>query len=179
MSSPMTFPCIPSISLGISRSWRLTHLTTWPMPASVTAAACSNGARSASARSIQWAESPRCPDGRAAVDRARAVRIAISQSRQAGTGDHRSWVTPGGVGLVPAGSNTQQRPTSWRRAQVAASTSSLVEVDTTGPGARRMFGMTRDVVLPERGGPSTMTPCCGDAKTRPWVPAPRYNGAPP
>jgi hypothetical protein len=52
-----------------------------------------------------------------------AVKSAVSQLRQAGTGDHRSGVTPAGAGVAPDGSNSQQRPALARASQVACKTS--------------------------------------------------------
>ncbi len=142
------------------------------------AAACSSGARSASARSIQWAPSPRCAVGRAVRVIALAVMRAASQSRHAGTGDHRKGRTPGGGLARPDGSNNQHWPTWSRAANVAAMTSGLVEVETTGPGATSAFGITRVVVLPDRGGPRTSMPCCGAANAGPIALDPRYSGDP-
>ena len=48
---------------------------------------------------------------------------------------------------------------------VARSTSGLVDVDTTAPGAPSTVGTTIDDVLPDRGGPSTST-ACSDARPR-------------
>src|SRR5207253_11458404 len=54
-------------------------------------------------------------------------------------------------------SNNQHCPTSDRCRQVASSTSGLVDVATTDPGAPRMLGTTSAVVFPARGGPRTRT----------------------
>src|SRR6516164_1832570 len=173
-------PAPNSTARPVSRSWRLIQRTTWSTPPLLTAAAWRRGARSASARSVQWLPSAGHPGGRtaapAAPAMARAVRSAVSQFRQAGTGDHRSGVTPDGSGVLPDGSNSQHRPMPALASRVASNTSTLVDVDTTAPGAQRTLGMTTVLVLPDRGGPSTSTACCGGAKAAPAVPAPRYRG---
>jgi hypothetical protein len=57
----------------------------------------------------------------------------------------------------------KQLPRFQRCHNVAAITSGLVDVDTTAAGASRTQGMTRAVVLPERGGPRTITDDSGPA----------------
>src|SRR5205085_7847876 len=95
-------------------------------------------------------------------------------------GDHRAMETPGGAAMVPEGSNSQQVPRRLREPAVISITSGLVEVLTTARGAVRTTGMTRDEVLPDRGGPRTSTQCSAGANTGqpPW-PRPRYNPSGP
>ena len=148
------------------------------MPARRKWAACSNGASSASARSVQWADSPVRPSGRAAPAMARARTRDSSHVVAETTGDQRSRVTPAGARSVPLGSRSQQRPASARPLAVVASRSGLVEVTATAPGAASTFGMATPVVLPDRGGPSTSRACWGSARASPLAVVPRYSRPP-
>ena len=101
-----------------------------------------------------------------------AVTRASSQETEACTGDHLTRSAPGGSPTVPVGSSSQQRPSCERLASVACSTSGLVEVTRTGPGAASTLGTTSVEVLPDRGGPSTSMACWAPAQMsrRPSVP---------
>ena len=77
------------------------------------------------------------------------------------------------VETVPVGSKRRHRPDRRRAAAVASSTSGLVDVETTAPGADNTLGMINDDVFPDRGGPSTSTARCGGAKHQPRSSWPR------
>ena len=49
----------------------------------------------------------------------------------------------------------------------------FVDVETTGPRASRILGMTREDVFPEREGPRTRVDRCGPAHDQPPPPIPR------
>ena len=66
---------------------------------------------------------------------------------------------------MPEGSNNHVRPRRLLTLADHISTSVLVEVVTTAPGAVNRLGTTTDVVLPERGGPRTKSACCGPANS--------------
>jgi hypothetical protein len=68
-------------------------------------------------------------------------------------GDVAERVPPpaGGSSISRWGSNTHTGPTVERGPRVASTASRLFEVVTTAPGASRMAGITRLVVLPVRG----------------------------
>ncbi len=78
----------------------------------------------------------------------------------------------------PPGSNNRQRPTRLRAAEVACSTSGLVEVVSTAPPAAITFGTTMELVLPDLGGPSTRTQCSDGANTGPPGELPRKRPEP-
>jgi hypothetical protein len=80
------------------------------------------------------------------------------------TGDHRNGTAPLGIVVVLDGSKTKQLPSCQRAWMVAASTSGLVEVETTAAGASRTQGMTMVEVLPDRGGPRIIMDASGPAK---------------
>src|ERR1700678_3100456 len=107
-----------------------------------------------------------------------AVTSASSQETAACTGDHLIRLAPGGSSTVPVGSTSQQCPSAERLASVACSTSGLVEVTRSGPGAASTFGTTSVEVLPERGGPSTSMACCGPAQTSRSPSVPTYSCGP-
>ena len=118
-------------------------------------------------RSRQWCSLvvPFPADVVAAI--ARAVRSALSQLEAAVTGDHDRRRIPDGKAVgSPEGSNTHTCPTRERARHVASSTSRLVAVETTGPGAASSAGMTIVLVFPERGGPRIITACSGSAVTQ-------------
>src|SRR5664280_1212851 len=86
-----------------------------------------------------------------AVERkARANRLAWRQLVV--RGDQRSGMAPGAVG-EPSGVKCQMRPMRDRVTAQARSTSSRVELLTTGPAAERTRGIKTPAVLLTRGGP--------------------------
>ncbi len=141
--------------------------------------AWSRGASSERARSFQWPPSGRPEVGAAPTSTSEAATAtAPSQVAAVCRGDQRSGSTVPPLGNEPVGSNSRQRPIRPRTAEVAATTSGLVEVDTTGPAAAKRLGMTTDEVFPERGGPSTSMECSGRAKCHWSPPWPRYRAWP-
>ena len=105
------------------------------MPARRSWAACSNGASSASARSVQWADSPVRPSGRAAPAMARA---STSDSSHVVAGDDRRPAQPGHPGRARQRAARIEQPAAADAGALrwpsSASRSGLVEVTTTGPG---------------------------------------------
>ena len=158
------------------RAWRRsTQVRTVRMSVSSMAAAWRSGAIRASARSVQWVLPAResVAEAEPTSTRARAMASAPVHSVHDWIGDHRSlreW-RPGSAD--PVGSNSQVRPKVERAAAVASSTSGFVDVDTTAPLAASTFGMTSDVVFPDRGGPRIITECSGGTKRQPCRSPPR------
>src|ERR1700691_4981018 len=161
------------------RAWRRsTQVRRVRMSEPSRAAACSSGASSAWARSCQWDPSDRSALEPDAADptstRHRAIESAPVHVPHDCRGDQWRGTTPGRGSTDPVGSKRRHRPSPERAAEVASSTSGLVDVDTTGPLLANTLGMISDVVLPERGGPRIMTECCGRAKHQPLSLCPRY-----
>ena len=97
-----------------------------------------------------------------------AITRASSQLLAAATGDQHSRRTPSGSRSSEAeGSNSHAWPTSERAATVARITSGLVEVAITAPDAPSTAGIITALVLPERGGPRTITALSGSARIQP------------
>jgi hypothetical protein len=142
------------------------------------AAACSRGAISAWARSFQWEWPPRGDPPPPVADPTstsdRAIERAPIHVEHDWSGDHCKGTTPADGSTDPVGSNNRHWPSAERAVEVACMTSGLVDVDTTGPLLAKIFGMISDVVLPERGGPRTITECCGSMKHQPRASCPKY-----
>ncbi len=150
---------------GSRRSRARTQRQTAAMSRSRAAAAKSSGARSAWARSTQWADSLSEAPGRAA--RARAWAMVTARSKRLAA-DHRRPAQPVHPprernSIVPwvEDEDTAERPGD--DAVAAMSTSGLVEVETTAAGASSTVGMTSVEVLPDRGGPMTRMAVSGPA----------------
>src|SRR5262249_43342306 len=102
-----------------------------------------------------------------------ATRMALSHSEEEATGDHPTRVTAGNAAMASLGSNSKHGPSRERAVTQACKTSLFVETARTLPAQDNTFGMTTELVFPDRGGPSTKTPCSGGANRGPELPFPR------
>ena len=172
----------PRVSSAGTPSWRSTQWSTLRIETPSSDAACSNGASSAAARSVQWASAPvpTAPETlpRAVRTMASATSIAPRHSFAALTGDQPTRCTPRGRSTAPVGSKARHHPDAARAAAVERSTSGFVDVATTAPGADKTLGTTSADVLPERDGPRTSVDRSAPAHAHPVAPRPRYNPRP-
>ena len=175
LAEPVPGP--PARICWAGRAWRRsTQVRTVRMSVPSMAAAWSSGAISAWARSVQWVLPPRETDAADAEPTSTsewAMARAPVHSVHDWIGDHRSLREWRPWSVDPVGSNSQVRPMVERAAAVASSTSGFVDVETTAPLAASTFGMTSDVVFPDRGGPMIITECPGGTKRQPCRSPPR------
>ena len=160
---------------GVAPSCRSIQRTTFLIGSDSRAAAWRRGASSAPALSVQWC-SPVCPVRvplRDAATIASAVWTAASHRPAVVSGDQPTRSTEVGHSTSPLGSKRKAHPSRPRAVAVDSITSGLVEVETTGPLASRILGMTREDVLPDRDGPRTRVDRCGPAQAHPPLPSPR------
>ena len=152
------------------------------MSAPSMAAAWSNGAIRAWARSVQWDPSPWAgprpwePDPTSTSDL--AIVRAGSHSVHDWSGDQRNGRSRADRATDSVGSKRKHSPTRDRASTVASRTSGLVEVETTEPLLDTTLGMINDDVFPERGGPRIITDCSGRTKHQPCSLCPRYTPCP-
>ena len=105
--------------------------------------------------------------------RERAVASDPVQSVHDCSGDQRRGSSGWVVSTVPVGSNRKQVPSCERAPIVASTTSGLVDVEITAPGDAITLGMIKEVVFHDRGGPRTITDCCGAVWHHPYASCPR------
>ena len=164
-----------STPFASERSWRSVQRSTSAIGRSVRLAACSSGASSAAARSVQWPSFVVPLPGRVQAAIALAITRASSQLRPPPPATSTAAAPPSGSRRSEAvGSNSQAWPTSERAATVARITSGLVAVLITAPDAPITAGIITALVFPERGGPRTITALSGSARAQlPLRPRPR------
>ena len=156
-SPPQAEPCPSRMSAGVVSCRLCSHRPSSLIGCRASAAAISQQRSTPLAAPEKKSPFRTPPIGRAPTS-AEARRIATSGSRQPSSGSHVSR-RPGrtrGVGDAFSASSTQTVPSRARRVAVANSTSALVEVVTTAPGASSTRGMTTAAVLCPRGGATAM-----------------------